>query len=54
MAEVAKTVTKKEIAETKKLIAANHRFKAEKLAKLRAKKGDAAEPAKKAKAKDGT
>jgi heterodisulfide reductase subunit A len=54
MTEVAKTVTKKEIAETKKLIAANHKFKAEKVAKLKAKEGGAAKPAKKAKAKNGT
>jgi heterodisulfide reductase subunit A len=52
MSEVAKTVTKKEIKETKELIASNHKWKGKK--KRKAKQGNPDKVAKKAKAKNGT
>jgi heterodisulfide reductase subunit A len=52
MTEVAKTVTAKEIKETQDTIAKNYKFKAEKMAKARAKGSPAA--AKRKKAKNGT
>jgi coenzyme F420-reducing hydrogenase delta subunit len=56
MTEIAKGVTPEEVEETKAIIARNHRFKAERMAKARAKKaGDAdAGGAKNARAKNGT
>ena len=55
MSEIAKTVTAKEIKETKDIIAKNYKFKAEKMAKAKARKTGAGSGAtKKAKAKNGT
>ncbi len=56
MSEIAQTVTAKEIKETKDIIARNYKFKAEKMARARAKKagGDPGTTVKaKAKAKNG-
>jgi heterodisulfide reductase subunit A len=54
MTELAKSVTAKEIKETKDIIAKNYKFKADKIAKTKAKAKVTAARAKKAKAKNGT
>ncbi len=54
MSEVAGSVDAKEIAETKEIIAKNYKFKAEKMAKAKAKRAGGPAAAKKAKAKNGT
>jgi len=50
MTEIARTVTKAEVEETKAIIAKNHRFKADKMAKAKAAEG----APKREKAKNGT